>query len=142
MKEFSTNTSLKFKTEDLTFSGKSDMNIIVPSSALKDTSIGRQRLEKDKRQDTGKREKLTKDSDGNEIQTQEEKDADQIEKALQRSFVMDETTGRFSQRLTCLICKKAFDRLCNAKCHVRIHFNDRPYECKVCGKTFTQKGNL
>ena len=68
-------------------------------------------------------------------------DMEQVNNTLQRNFVLDEDSGRFCQRLTCLVCKKYFKRLCNAVSHVRIHFNARPYKCKYCGVRFTQKGN-
>ena len=71
----------------------------------------------------------------------EDLDKEKIMDALQRSFVLDEKSGRLTQRLTCRICNKSFPRLCNAASHVRIHFNARPYKCERCGLGFTQKGN-
>ena len=41
IREYPENTSLKFKSNEITLSGKSSINIIVPSTALKDTSAGR-----------------------------------------------------------------------------------------------------
>ena len=39
-------------------------------------------------------------------------------------------------------CEKKFTKIWNLLDHVRMHEGIKPYECKLCNKTFTQKGNL
>ena len=39
-------------------------------------------------------------------------------------------------------CSKVLLKPWNLLDHVRMHVGVKPYECKWCGKTFTQKGNL
>ena len=44
----------------------------------------------------------------------------------------------------CLIptCKRKLNNLELMKKHVRVHFKNRPYKCKYCPKSYTQKGNM
>ena len=39
-------------------------------------------------------------------------------------------------------CGKKFTKIWNLLDHVRMHEGIKPYECKLCNKTFTQKGNF
>ena len=41
----------------------------------------------------------------------------------------------------CDVCEKLFVNLVFAK-HMRIHTNEKPYECDVCEKKFRQSGTL
>ena len=52
MKEFSKNTRHNFKSEYMSKSGKSELNIAVPRNAKNDTTAGHNRQEKDRKQDT------------------------------------------------------------------------------------------
>ena len=36
----------------------------------------------------------------------------------------------------CDVCEKRFTQSGNLKTHMRIHTNERPYECDVCEKLF------
>ena len=42
----------------------------------------------------------------------------------------------------CDVCGKTFSQNGNLVRHKRIHFGDKPFECDVCGKLFTSGGNL
>ena len=39
-------------------------------------------------------------------------------------------------------CEKQFKRMCNYKDHVRVHTQERPFSCPVCGFGFSQMGNM
>jgi len=40
----------------------------------------------------------------------------------------------------CDMCEKRFSDASNLKVHMRTHTNEKPYECDVCEKRFTQSG--
>ena len=42
----------------------------------------------------------------------------------------------------CDVCEKRFSDSGNLKKHMRIHTNEKPYECDVCDKAFRQSGHL
>ena len=42
----------------------------------------------------------------------------------------------------CDVCEKRFSQSGNLQTHVRIHANEKPYECDVCEKRFRQYGDL
>ena len=42
----------------------------------------------------------------------------------------------------CGICGKKFVCVTTMKRHLVIHTGEKPYECNLCGKQYTQKGNL
>ena len=68
-------------------------------------------------------------------------DLEHIKMSLQRSYVLNEKTGRFNLCMTCLICKSTFPALSTAVRHTRTHAQSRPFQCEKCGKRFTQEGN-
>ena len=39
-------------------------------------------------------------------------------------------------------CMAIFSKSCNLRDHFRKHTNQRPYQCDICDKNFTQSGNL
>lgn len=39
-------------------------------------------------------------------------------------------------------CNSVFKKSCNLRDHFRKHTGQRPYQCNICKKTFTQSGNL
>mmetsp|Transcript_17518 Transcript_17518/g.17269 ORF Transcript_17518/g.17269 Transcript_17518/m.17269 type:complete len:82 (+) Transcript_17518:228-473(+) len=39
-------------------------------------------------------------------------------------------------------CTKSFKTVEARDGHVRYHYKSRPYECRMCSKSYTQKGNL
>ena len=43
---------------------------------------------------------------------------------------------------SCGECGKCFDRQSALIMHQRVHTGDKPYQCELCGKRFTQKGNM
>ena len=62
----------------------------------------------------------------------------------QKTKVWSSSLQRF---ITCYLCKysdcgKSFSKVWNLIDHVRMHEGIKPYECRLCNKTFTQKGNL
>ena len=42
----------------------------------------------------------------------------------------------------CDVCEKRFSRADSLKSHMRIHTNEKPYECDVCEKRFRCSSNL
>ena len=42
----------------------------------------------------------------------------------------------------CDVCEKRFSQSGNLQSHMRIHTNEKPYECDVCEKRFRDSGNL
>ena len=51
-------------------------------------------------------------------------------------------TLRMNQLFVCNVadCKKSFRKVCSLKDHLKIHNNDKPYECPKCHKKFSQLG--
>jgi KRAB domain-containing zinc finger protein len=45
-------------------------------------------------------------------------------------------------KYSCSFCKKSFKWRSHWKSHERIHTGDRPFECEICGKTFTRSDGL
>lgn len=48
----------------------------------------------------------------------------------------------FSKTKICYLCSKAFKDNWYLQRHMRTHTGERPYQCKFCERTFTQKGHL
>ena len=42
----------------------------------------------------------------------------------------------------CTVCSKRFTQSVNLVCHSRIHSGQKPYKCHMCDKTFSLSGNL
>ena len=53
----------------------------------------------------------------------------------------NQSTNRMNQVLQCKFCPLKFPKLCNLKDHMRIHKDELPFDCELCGKKFTQAGN-
>jgi uncharacterized Zn-finger protein len=54
---------------------------------------------------------------------------------------MNHSTKRMNQILKCKMCPLKFPKLCNLRDHLRIHNEEMPFKCGLCGKSFTQAGN-
>ncbi|CAI2370981.1 unnamed protein product [Moneuplotes crassus] len=52
--------------------------------------------------------------------------------------------GRKKKVINCEFrnCNRKFRKAWNFIDHARMHLNQRPYQCKICRRRFTQKGNL
>lgn len=58
------------------------------------------------------------------------------------SFSRPKTGKRSKKEYKCHICEKQFQGLNDLRKHLRIHSDERPYECTECGKKFRQAGCL
>ena len=58
--------------------------------------------------------------------------------------VKHKVTQRVKLYFKCMYsgCKSVFKKSCNLRDHFRKHTGQRPYNCPMCHKTFTQSGNL
>lgn len=53
-------------------------------------------------------------------------------------------TKKWANRFTCLVpdCRKEFKKVANMRDHIRVHTDEKPFGCEVCGAHFSQRSNL
>ncbi|CAB3993878.1 zinc finger 664-like, partial [Paramuricea clavata] len=56
--------------------------------------------------------------------------------------VLNEEFVQRGSRYSCSFCKKSFKWRSHWKSHERIHTGERPFQCEICGKTFTRSDGL
>ena len=54
----------------------------------------------------------------------------------------DTNPSVFKKECYCPICKKIFNRKYDFQRHYRIHEDNKPYKCKVCGVSYTRSDYL
>jgi len=85
-------------------------------------------------------------------QTMCESDSDHHESILEKlkqhpcstEHTYNSTTKRMNKVITCLYenCGKHFTKTWNILDHFKVHTGEKPFQCKCCKRSFSQKGNL
>lgn len=67
------------------------------------------------------------------------KDRDQNVEEVLDKFQIKSKEKKDPQPYLCIYCDKGFPKRSNARDHLMIHMDVKPYECHICGKQFRQK---
>ena len=57
------------------------------------------------------------------------------------TYACNSITKRMNKILTCKLCSKQFKQLCSLNDHLRLHRQEKPFQCEYCGKGWSQAGN-
>ena len=56
--------------------------------------------------------------------------------------LLPKSNNAIKTKYDCLVCNQSFKWRSHWKSHLRVHNGERPFQCEICGKTFTRSDGL